>query len=158
MDLQKIFRIGIGVAIALIVIIVLIQLFSGFSLFGKKHTVTINKHTFQVDLAETEAQKILGLSQKKSLGTDKGMLFTFSQPDYHAFWMKNMHFPIDIIFINDTKIVTIQKNLQPAAKEALNQNIPTVTSSAPANKVLEINAGLSDKYGFKVGDTVTFSL
>jgi uncharacterized membrane protein (UPF0127 family) len=158
MDLQKIFRIGIGVAIALIVIIVVIQLSSSFSLFGKKHSLTIDKHTFQVDLAQTETQRILGLSGKKSLGANNGMLFTFPNADYHAFWMKSMNFPLDIIFINNDTIVTIQKNLKPTEKDTPNQSIPTVTSTAPADKVLEINAGLSDKYGFKVGDKVTFSL
>lgn len=158
MGLQKIFRIGIGVVIALILLIVLLQVFSGFSFLGGKHSVTINKHTFQVELAQTEAQRVLGLSGRKTLGANNGMLFTFPTSDYPAFWMKNMNFPLDIIFINNDTIVTIKNNIQPAPKGALNQNIPTVTSTAPANKVLELNAGTAKKNGFKVGDKVTFSL
>ena len=158
MDLQKVFRIGIAVAIVLIIVIIITQLFSGFSLFGKKRSVTIGKQTFQVELAETEAQKILGLSGRKSLGEKNGMLFTFSTADYHAFWMKNTLIPLDIIYINNDTIVTIHKKIPPVAKDTPNQNIPTITSSGPANKVLELNAGTADKYGFKVGDKVTFSL
>lgn len=158
MGLQKIFRIGIGVAIALILLIVAVQIFSRFSLFGKKHSLTINKHTFQVELAQTEGERVLGLSGRKTLGANNGMLFTFPTSDYPAFWMKNMNFPLDIIFINNDTIVTIKNNVQPAPKGALNQNIPTVTSTAPANKVLELQAGAAEKNGIKVGDKVTFSL
>jgi uncharacterized membrane protein (UPF0127 family) len=67
--------------------------------------------------------------------------------------MKNMKFPIDIIFINNDQIVTIQNE----AQVIKGQENPTIYSSTgPADKVLEIQAGLSKKYNFKAGDRVKY--
>lgn len=118
--------------------------------------VTIGEHTFNVSIARTPEELQKGLSERKSLPQDQGMLFMFDQPGDHAFWMKGMQFPIDIIFINDKTIVSIAKNAQPG--EEGNDNLPLYSSGAPADKVLEINAGLADKYGFKVGDEVNVAL
>jgi uncharacterized protein len=117
---------------------------------------TIGEHTFNVSVARTPEELQKGLSERGSLPQDQGMLFLFDQPGDHAFWMKGMQFPIDIIFINNDTIVSIAKNAQPV--EEGNENPPLYTSGAQADKVLEINAGLSDKYEFKVGDKVTFAL
>jgi uncharacterized membrane protein (UPF0127 family) len=68
--------------------------------------------------------------------------------------MKNMKFPIDIIFIRDNKIVTIHQNV-PAPKSPAD-NLPLYQPSEPADAVLEITAGLSQKNGFTKGDTITF--
>ena len=85
-----------------------------------------------------------------------GMYFIFDKPDYHSFWMKDMRFPIDIIFINDGKIVTIYKNVPIPTSET--QLPPIYRPTNPVDHVLEINAGLADKYSFQVGDSVTTSL
>ena len=69
--------------------------------------------------------------------------------------MRNMEFPIDILFISDGKIVTLYKNVKPPISE---QNLQLYSPSAPIDNVVEINAGLSDQYGFKEGDPVTISL
>jgi uncharacterized membrane protein (UPF0127 family) len=83
------------------------------------------------------------------------MLFVFEQPDYYSFWMKDMKFPIDIIFINKNKIVDIFQDV-PVPKN--NNNLPTYTTGEKADKVLEINAGLSNTYKIKIGDNVLLNL
>lgn len=117
----------------------------------KTETATINNHTFKLYVARTTKEKEVGLSEKTSLPEDFGMLFVFEKPGFYSFWMKNMKFGIDIIYINKGEVVTIYKNLVPekSNKEALLYN-----PEEPADMVLEINAGLSQKYNLKKGDRV----
>ncbi|MBA3723420.1 MAG: DUF192 domain-containing protein [Candidatus Levybacteria bacterium] len=118
--------------------------------------VIIGEQTFLVTPAKTPEELQKGLSGRGSLPKDQGMIFLFEEPADRAFWMKGMEIPIDIIFINGDKIVSISKNAKPPTDE--NANLPLVNSVQPADKVLEINAGLSDEYSFKVGDTVGVEL
>lgn len=119
-------------------------------------TVTIDGQTFTVLIAHTEKEKETGLSQRDSLPQNMGMVFPFDKPDYYGFWMKDMKFPLDIIWMNKGQIVTIVNNLQPPT--SANPNLPIFKPVSPADTVLEINAGLANKYNFKVGDNVTSSL
>lgn len=118
--------------------------------------VTIDKQEFSVEVAQTPKTQQQGLSDRKNLPEDQGMLFIFEKPGIYPFWMRRMDFPLDMIYINQNKIVQIFKNLP--APSSPTSNLPIYRSESPADKVLEINAGLSDKYGFKKGDTVTISL
>lgn len=126
---------------------------NGFFSFLKSTTVTVNNQKFNVSVARTDKEKQIGLSEKKSLGQSEGMLFIFDKPDFYSFWMKNMQFPIDIIYINGSKVVTVLPNQQKPVSE--NDTPPILKPDQPADKVLEINAGLSDKYNIKPGDNVT---
>lgn len=119
----------------------------------KTSTVTISNHQFKVTIAKTPQDKQTGLSDKKTLPQDYGMLFPFDTADYFPFWMKNMQFPIDIIYINNNKIVTIFQNVQPPKSKE--ESLPILKPTEPANNVLEINAGLSQKYNFQTGNQVT---
>ena len=80
--------------------------------FKKNPTVTINGHKLHVTVADSQEEKEIGLSETKSLPQTKGMIFLFEKPGFYSFWMKNMKLPIDIIYINDDQIVTIQNNVQ----------------------------------------------
>lgn len=124
--------------------------------FIKQSTVTINNQAFIVSVAKTPQEKEVGLSNRASLASGSGMLFQFDGPGFYSFWMKNMKFPIDMIFIKDKKVVTVLKNLQPPPSET---NTPAVYSSdEPSDAVLEINAGSAEKYKIKKGDEVKLSL
>lgn len=113
-------------------------------------SVTIKDQTFSVQVADTDEKRQIGLSETQKLEENEGMLFLFDSANTYSFWMKNMNFPIDIIYINDNKIIKIFKNVP-----VENGNIPTIyTPDKPANRVLEINAGLSEKYNFQEGDQV----
>lgn len=113
--------------------------------------VTIKDATFSVEIAKTDEERQLGLSGRKSLETEKGMLFLFDKPGNYSFWMKNMHFPLDLIFIKDSTVVSVSENAQPAKE---NENPPLLFPGAEVNKVLEVNAGQAKKYGIKKGDSV----
>jgi uncharacterized membrane protein (UPF0127 family) len=138
--------------------IVILLLFSGIILLAisksslPKSKVTIDNHTFSVEVATTSAQQQQGLSGKASLPKNQGMLFVFKTAARYPFWMKDMEFPLDMIFINNNKIVDIIQNI-PTPKNG-NTNLPIYTPSASDNQTLEINAGLSKAYGFKNGDAV----
>lgn len=141
--------------------IAILLLFSGFILLQinaskPKSKITIDKHTFMVELETTPQQQQQGLSGRVSLPQNQGMLFIFKTSNRYPFWMKDMKFPLDMIFINNNKIVDIIPNI-PTPKNG-ETNLPIYTPSAPDNQTLEINAGLAKKYGFKKGDTVTENL
>ena len=87
---------------------------------------------------------------RQSMGEGQGMLFVLKEEKIQSFYMKNTEFALDIIYINsDLKIVSFQKNAQPLSEKSL-------PSSAAAKYVLEINAGLSDKWGLSVGDSIAY--
>src|SRR3989344_1994672 len=124
------------------------------SLFKKTPTVTIAGHSFRVIAAASQQEREIGLSETKELQQDQGMIFLFDKPDYYSFWMKNMKFPIDIIYIKTDTIVEIKNNAQPPKD---NKERPIIyTPVGPSDKVLEIQAGLSEKYKFKNGDKVKY--
>lgn len=116
--------------------------------------ITINKQVFNLLIAETAKEKQVGLSQKKSLPNDYGMLFPFEKQGYYSFWMKDMKFPIDIIFIKDKKIVTIYDNIKPPSSKS--ESLTVYQSTEVADTILEINAGLSKKHGFKKGMEIKY--
>lgn len=125
-----------------------------FSSFSKSPTVTISGHSLQVTVADSPKEQEIGLSETTSLPQDQGMIFLFEKPDYYAFWMKDMKFPIDIIYIKNDRIVTIQSNAQPPKEK---ESPIVYTPTEPSDKVLEIQAGLAQKYDFKKGDMVKYA-
>ena|SRR5258708_2106474 len=142
--------------------IVILLLFSAFIVLQidknpPQGKVTIDNQTFSIEVATTSAEQQKGLSGRNSLPQNQGMLFIFNTPDRYAFWMKGMKFPLDIIFIKDNKIVSISHNV-PAPKDANESNLPIFTPASPANRALEINAGLASKYDFQKGDAVIIKL
>lgn len=122
--------------------------------FTKQGKVIIKDQTFKVAVLKDEWELRQGLSGKEKLAKNKGMLFVFPKEDKYSFWMKDMRFSIDIIWINNDKIIHIEENLPIPTTNYLEEYSP----EEPARYVLEINAGLSQKYGFKVGDTVKLDI
>jgi uncharacterized membrane protein (UPF0127 family) len=114
----------------------------------------IKDHVFSIDIAKTPHDKESGLSIKNSIGENYGMYFPFETADYYAFWMKNMKFPIDIIFLRDNRVVSIFSNIQPPLSNS--DKTPVYQTKEKANAALEIAAGLSQKLGLKKGDAISF--
>lgn len=115
-------------------------------------TVKIRDLALDITLADTAAKREQGLSSTPSLATSSGMLFVFSKPGRYPFWMKDMNYSLDIIWIGrDHKIVDITKNLSP------NTYPESIAPIRDTLYVLEINAGLAGKYNLKIGDKVSFS-
>lgn len=115
--------------------------------------VKIRGHIFPVELAVTPQEKERGLSWRKSLAADHGMLFVYDHKGQFDFWMRGMQFPLDFLWISDKKIVDITVNVPPPnANEAPVQLTPKI----PVDKILELPAGSVATYGIQPGDDVTF--
>jgi uncharacterized membrane protein (UPF0127 family) len=114
--------------------------------------LSIDNAIFDVEIASTTVQKMRGLSYRASLGENAGMLFLFGSGSVQTFWMKDMNFPIDMIWIRGNTVVGFAQNAA-AAPDVI---FPTSTYSSPddTDKVLEVNAGTVAKYNIKVGDIV----
>ncbi len=113
-------------------------------------TVTIRNQVILVELAQTEAQKALGLGGRDALLPDRGMLFPYAKTDYYTFWMKGMRFDLDIIWICKNRIVDIAANVSAPRGGPLVKYRPRV----PADQVLEVVAGYAANHGWNLGDTV----
>jgi uncharacterized membrane protein (UPF0127 family) len=112
-------------------------------------TVTIgDKIDVRVSVASNDRTRERGLSGKKGLAADEGMLFLFDHRDTFGFWMKDMRFPIDILWINDGVIADLSVDVpMPVPGERLPLYFPRV----PVNTVLEVPAGFAKRHGLKVG-------
>lgn len=107
------------------------------------------------EVARTDEEKRLGLMYRKNLDSDSGMLFPYKDEVMPAFWMKNMNFPIDIIWIDKyKKILYIHENVQPCKTEICESYIP----EKPIMYVLEVNANFSHKNNLNIGKEVKFNL
>lgn len=111
------------------------------------HIVRIDGQTFITEMPRGGAGYQKGLGGRKALCRSCAMLFTFPQKGEYAFWMKDMQFDLDILWISSGRIVYIEKNFSAHSAEIVRPNVL-------ADSVLEINAGMSEKNGFKVGDWV----
>ncbi len=114
-------------------------------------TVLMPKGALEVELANTKASRELGLSGRHQIRDDEGMLFVFDTPGRYGFWMKDMEFPLDMVWINENGIVvSIERNVTPESyrekKVYMNQS--------DASYVLEINAGMAEKFGLYMGSKV----
>lgn len=116
--------------------------------------VEINNIPITVMVADEPMEHWQGLSDRESLGGRNGMLFVFKQKQDRVFVMRRMHFPLDIIFIKDDKIVKIHKRLEPEG-ETPNKHY---SSDAKVNYVLEVNGGFTDAFGVKEGDRVKIEI
>ena len=112
-------------------------------------TVLMPKGALEAELADTRASRELGLSGRTSMGDDEGLLFAFDKPGRYGFWMKDMQFPLDIIWINENGIVvSIERGLTPESYPK------TFMNQSEASYVLEINAGLAERFGLYLGSKV----
>ncbi len=103
-----------------------------------------------VEFAESEYETQTGLMYRKSMADDQGMLFIFDDERLHSFYMKNTEIPLDIIFIkSDSTIASFQENAQPFNESGL-------SSQVAIQYVLEVNAGLAQKWLLEIGDKIDF--
>ena len=116
--------------------------------------VTIGQTVLAVELATTTPAIQKGLSGRTSLGPQSGMLFVFPKPAIYRFWMPDMHFPLDIIWINNGKVVDISENV---SNEFDLAHPRFYVPSQPAQYVLEVNAGFAASEHIRVGDAAVFN-
>ena len=122
-----------------------------------KKEIKVGSINVAIEVADSEEERKMGLSGRKSLGENDGMLFKFDKNDvFPSFWMKDMLIPIDIVWINDGKIAKIHKNVQPQPGKK-DSELTLYSPDLPIDYVLEVNTGFSDKNGLKVEDRVDLS-
>lgn len=114
-------------------------------------TLRVNGRSFSLEVANTSAERELGLGNRASMPLNHGMLFVFSQPQDVCFWMKDMHFPLDMIWLSaNKKVVYMQQNVSP------NTYPDTFCPEVPALYVIELNAGTAAKVGISDGQVLSF--
>ena len=160
-----------------LVVIILLIFGKGFSSasyvgFGKVNqtssqnknqtNISIGSLSVKAQVASSTNDRKKGLSGRDSLPINEGMLFVFEKSGKWTIWMKNMKFPIDIIWIDDSpaggkKIVDIAADAvpQPGKKDS---ELTLFKPRGDSKYVLEINAGLANLNNLKVGDAVNFEL
>ncbi len=114
----------------------------------------VGENVQQVEVVKTTDSITLGLSGRSEIGAD-GMLFVFQQAMMPRFWMKEMQFPLDIIWISSGKVVDITEQVPAPDPNTPLDELPTFAPRAPVEWVLEVPAGTAEKNSWKVGTNVT---
>ena len=105
---------------------------------------------FEIEIADNDYERETGLMHRESMLDTHGMLFIFEQEQPLSFYMKNTQLSLDILFIDSAKkIVDIHKNTTP-------YSLKNVISSAPAQYVLELNAGSCDRLNIQNGMAISY--
>ena len=119
----------------------------------KNGVMRVGENSFDVEIAKSLLEKARGLAGRKTLEPNKGMLFEFAFQFIYPFTMRGTLIPLDIIWMDKKyQIVHIAKKCEPC-KSPFSLLCPAIFSLKKAKYVLEINAGLCDKLGIKIGDT-----
>ena len=142
--------------LALIAAFILITAFAGFRLLWKPQTradvlapiLWLNDAAVETEFARTSAEKIRGLSGRAALAENNGMLFINAADDFHPIWMKDMRFPIDIIWIAaDGRIIDIKPDAAP-------ESYPEIFRPRErARFVLEVASGFTQRHHVNIGDS-----
>ncbi len=118
--------------------------------------VKLGETVFLADIADTPSTQSRGLGGRARLEPHDAMLFLYKQKTIHTFWMKGMLIPIDILWLDNRRIVYIAHRVPPPAPGTPDSQLPTYASAVPANAVLEIAAGRAAQLGLRVGDSARF--
>lgn len=143
---MRMFFITIGVAVCTMIVIVFFQ-----SLLQSHSTLSLRlpHETISLIVADTPMLRESGLSGVKYMPENTAMLFIFDKPDKYEFWMKEMKFPLDMIWLDkEYKIVHIETDLSPSTYPK------TFAPTLPSLYVIEANAGLVTKNNLKIGDNL----
>jgi hypothetical protein len=120
--------------------------------------VTIGDRSVEVEVARTPAARQQGLSGRERLEPGTGMLFLHGDPAIHYYWMKDMNFAIDMIWIRDDRVVEVTHGARPAPRDRADTDLALYGAREPYDKVLEVPAGDARAFGFEAGATLTIEL
>jgi uncharacterized membrane protein (UPF0127 family) len=106
---------------------------------------------YSLMIASTPVEQALGLGKRSSLPTDQGMLFIFNRPAVRCFWMKDMHFSLDMIWLsNDKRVEYVMANISPATYPK------AFCPNAQAKYVIELDAGQAKRADIHTGTALDF--
>lgn len=115
--------------------------------------VLIRNTVITTEVAITESQKQKGLGGRTELEPDRGMLFVYDHKETYNFWMRDMKFPLDFIWIDGSVVADITQNVPPPGTDGT----PVIIKpDVMVDKVLEVNAGFVKQHNITIGDTVIF--
>mgnify|MGYP001044696327 CR=1 FL=1 len=115
--------------------------------------VELGGKRYTVETATTDAQRERGLMFRDEMAADHGMLFVHDREEPQAYWMKNTHIPLDILYFdNARRLVSQQRDVPPCS---LGDACPPYPSQAPARYVLELNAGQAESLHLRDGTMLT---
>ncbi|HPA50969.1 MAG TPA: DUF192 domain-containing protein [Thermoanaerobaculia bacterium] len=108
---------------------------------------------FSLELARTPEEIAQGLMFRESLAPSSGMVFLFDAPEPRSFWMKNCHFPLDMVFaLADGTVVDVLENVPPCEADPC----PSYPARAPADTVVELAGGEAGRHGVVPGARLSF--
>lgn len=141
------------VILLFVIVFLLLSLFYFFSMKKESAYLLINQEKINLTVLDNDKTRIKGLSGADKLSENSAMFFVFDQIGDYGIWMKDMKFPIDIIWISDEYVINhIEKNISP-------DTYPKVFRSNIKSKyVMELNANFVDKYNLSVGDKLNIIL
>lgn len=115
--------------------------------YSNKHLV-VGDRQYVLEVSDTHEKRIKGLSGRQNLPENKGMLFTYAEAGNECIWMKDMHFSLDILWLNaDKKVIKIERSVSP-------KTYPRSFCANGTQYVIELNAGEAAKAGVKVGQQI----
>jgi uncharacterized membrane protein (UPF0127 family) len=115
--------------------------------------LTVGEQVVQVEIRDDEAERELGYSGRKSIGDNEGMLFVFGELVQPTFWMKDMQFSLDVLWIREGRVIQIEENVpHPTQAQPV---ISTMIPQNPIDMVLEVPSGWVSRTGVRVGDQVS---
>jgi hypothetical protein len=117
--------------------------------------IKINEQYIVADVVNTEEERNKGLSGRETIGLNDGMYFIFDEPGVYGFWMKNMKFPIDIVWIAGGRIIGFNENVPvPVDLNAPDSELASYLPPEPVDRVLELRAGRARLLRASIGDYV----
>jgi len=145
---NRILKISVAVALPLLLVLTLLRFYGPWN---ANATLKAGGHTYKLQVVTTAAAQEKGLGGRGSMPLENGMLFVFQGEGIRCFWMKDMQFPLDIIWTNKAhKVVYIQPELAPDTYPR------SFCPQQQAQYVIELNAGEAARSGIRVGETLTF--
>ncbi len=117
-------------------------------------TVSLNNHNYRFEVVNTPTSTTQGLSGRDQIGSD-GLLFIFPRFDFQQFWMKEMKFDLDFVWLANLKIVDLTANVPHPA--SVTERLPIYSPKVQVNEVLELPAGTISKWQLTTGDTFVLS-
>jgi uncharacterized membrane protein (UPF0127 family) len=117
---------------------------------GADPKLSIGNRLFELDVADTDAERIQGLSGRNNLGSNTAMLFVFPKASEQCMWMKDMKFSLDMVWLDESKrIAKIAEGVTP-------ETYPQAFCAENTKYVLEFNAGVAKEAGLKIGQNLNF--
>jgi hypothetical protein len=117
--------------------------------------VRIRDLVIDAELAISSEERTQGLAGRESLSPDEGMLFVHDEERQGSMWMRDMRFPLDVIWISaDRRVVDVHQDLSPPPSGTQSGDLQVYHPSAPVLYFLEVNAGTVGEHGIQAGDAV----